>query len=292
MTDNMLPLGTDAQPQPVANDKSIDTGVEIRALQAENDKPEEPKPAEPKQLTAEEELEKLRRAKARDDRRIGKLTAQKYQAMKEAEELRNKYSSTQHTAQQGGELSPAKTGIPTKLDANKFANYAEFLEARSEEIADYKIEKKFAEREGKQQEERKTEKEQEWEAQRSDIVDKQASEFAKEHPEINALFDEYEDTIRDFPKEIKHALLAADNAPLAFFNLAKEGKLEDLAQMSLVDAKVEIRLAQLKQPEKAKTKAPAPLPASRGSVPSGKDPSQMTDAEFNAWRRASISKKR
>ncbi len=296
MTETAAPLGAEAQPSAVANDTSIDTGAQIRALESDVSKPEEteiPGDEKPKELSPAEELEKLRRAKVRDDRRIGKLTAQKYQYQKEADELRSRLS-TPPIPQTGSNLSPAKTGIPTKLDANNFDSWADYSEARAEEIADYKFEQKFSERDGKQKQEQQSLEEKQWIEERQEIVAEKSAAFEKENPGYFDLVKENWDILQDWVTnhpELDRALLAADNPQLAFVNLAKEGKLEHLAQMSLVDAKVEIRLAQLKQPEKPKTKAPTPLPAARGSVPSGKDPAQMTDDEFNKWRRASMKKR-
>lgn len=303
MTDNMLPMAAEAEPITLANDdRSIDTGADIRAAENENFKPKEqenPEAEKPKELTVEEELEKLRRAKVRDDRRIGKLTAQKYQAMKEAEELRSKYASPQQSPkraevlEQGAELSPAKTGIPTNLDQNKFNSYSDYLEARAEEIADYKIERKFAEHSSKQKETWQSEQDRQYVSERLGVIEKQTEEFAKEFPDADALGDEYADVLQDFSPQLKRLFLEADNAPMAFYNLAKEGKLEELANMSIAKAAMEIGRAQtVAVKPKSVTKAPAPIPASRGSASGGKDPSQMTDAEFNDWRRKSIAKKR
>ena len=50
--------------------------------------------------------------------------------------------------------------------------------------------------------------------------------------------------------------------------------------------------AELTPISKPQTQAPKPLTTSRGAVAGEKDPSQMTDEEFNAWHRASIAKKR
>lgn len=294
MTEQAVPIaGADAQPIAVANsiDSIVDDAVKESAQKAEVAKTEEPKQepeaAKSKELTIEEELEKLRKAKARDDRRIGKLTAQKYQALKEADELRAKYNPTPtQPSLQATELSPAKTGIPTKLNENNFKSYAEYIEARAEEIADYKIDRKFAEHSTKEKQTQQSVQEQAWVEERSSTIDKMAEEFAKENPEINSLYEEYNDVLQDYSKELKHAFLAADNPPLAFLNLAKDGKLEELASMSLVDAKVEIRLAQMKQIEKPKTKAPAPLPASRGSVAGGKRPEDLDGDEIRSWLRA------
>lgn len=279
MTDPNV-ASADAGAQPTAVENSVESIFEnaakesVKPLEAAS----EQEGQESENAPTDEELKRLRARVTKQDRRIGQLTAQKHQAFEELQKLK----SGNATPQQEKQIVQDNKGVPSKLNQNNFQNYADYIEARAAEIADYKIDQKFAEHKGKEQQTRDLEQEQTWEAERSDIIDRQAEEFAKEQPEINTLFQENAELVKGFPKEIKHALLAADNAPLAFFNLAKEGKLEELGQMSLVDAKVEIRLAQLKQPEKPKTKAPAPLPASRGSVPASKPYDKYSPRE--AWQ--------
>lgn len=289
MTNEATPVvaGAEAQPQADANPNSIESIVDNAVIES-NTKPDDiakPEDDQPKELNAADELEKLRRAKARDDRKIGKLTAIKYQLQKEADEAKVQLSKYQ-TSRQGTDLSPEKTGIPTKLDSNKFSNFADFLEARTEEIADYKIEAKLLERDGKQTQAISEAKDQEWLLDRSMVVDKQADEFAKEVPEIVDIFNRNAKTIKEYPQELKKALLAADNAPLALYNLDKEGLLEELADMSLEDAKVEIRLAQMKPIVKPKTNAPKPMPAARGAVAGSKRLEDMDGDEIRQFMRA------
>lgn len=284
MTDTTSPLaGVDAQPIAVANT----TGIENAADGVQKDTNVESKPDEnqqPKELTPAEELDKLRRAKARDDRRIGKLTAQKYQAMKEAEDLRLRLSNNAPQKPVNGIQPSLPNGEP---NPEFYSSYDELNQARIK----YEARKNFAELKGEQQETAQTLQHREWLDQRGKHLDTQEAAVRKEIPDYDAVQEEYSDVVEELPAQIQQLFLEADNAPLAFYNLAKEGKLEALASMSPTRAAMEIGRAQLAFP-KPKTKAPAPLPTSRGSVPSGKDPSHMTDAEFNAWRRSSIAKKR
>lgn len=262
------PASAAAQPQAVA---PVEENTEVSEITQETEG-EEAKP-EPKEVTAADELEKLRRAKARDDRRIGKLTAQKYQAMKEAEELRARLSANE----------PKPTANPTgEPKESDFQTYAEYIEARAE----WKMEQKLAERDSKQQQSQRSSQEQQWVAEREHYVAQKAQELIKTNPEVMAVIEEHADLADEFPPHIQKALLEADNAPLAFYNLAQAGKLEELATMSELDAKVEIRLAQLSQPSKPKTNAPAPLTPARGSAAGIKPVERMSPKEILALARS------
>jgi len=201
----------------------------------------------------------------RRERKIGKLTAEREQLMAEL----NKYR--EQSAPKQPNQSKADDG-PKETDFN---NYAEYLEARTA----YKIEKQFAEYNGKQQETHRTQQEKAWVAEREQYVSTKAQDFIKETPDALAIVQEYSDIADEFSPELQRLFLEADNAPLAFYNLAKEGKLEALMAMSPARAAMEIGMAQAKAPSKPKTKAPTPLPASRGSVPAGKRLEDYTPRE-------------
>jgi hypothetical protein len=300
MTNEATPVSTGGDAQPIADARIVDNGL-LNAgndqntstfnKQADGEKEKSADEGEITKLTPEQELEKLRRAKSRDDRRIGKLTAIRYQNAQELQEARDEIARLQgKTTQQQTQQQPAQAtpdGMPKEAN---YKTYAEYLEA----VNDYKIDQKFAKlQEGQQQTQQKSEeaaKYQAWENERLTAIDSRADAFAKDYPEVKQLFDDNAELIKSYPPELKRAFLEADKPEVAFYNLATQDKLADLADMSIVDAKVEIRLAQMQAPKRLQTKAPAPLPASRGSVPAEKDPADMTDAEWNRWRRAQIKK--
>lgn len=168
--------------------------------------------------------------------------------------------------------APKKDGPPKEAD---FQNYADYLEAKNA----HAIEEKFVERDAKSQTSQKEAEAQAYHNSRVAEIDKQAEAFAKEVPEIESIYNEHAETISEYSPELKKLFLEADNAPQAFYNLAKEGKLEALASMSLAKAAMEIGRAQTLAVPKPKTKAPAPLPAARGSVPAGKSLTELTALE-------------
>jgi chromosome segregation ATPase len=247
---------SEAQPEAIEN---ADAPITEEAPAPESDEPSEP--AEKDEPFPKKAINAL----SRRDKQIGKLRAQTEQMQAELKALREANTPKQ------------TTGEPKETD---FANYHEYIRA----VNKYDSEKLLAERDSKQQETQKVSQSQAWETERLTEIDKQSAEFAKETPEVTALFDEYADVIREYPPEIKRLFLEADNAPLAFYNLAKEGKIEALGEMSLAKAAMEIGRAQTQAATKTKTKAPTPLPASRGSAAAGKSVNDMaTPEEFFKW---------
>lgn len=262
MIDTPTPeTGGDAQAAPDA----IEAIFKVAEIPA-GEKPQEA-PKEGEENTAKEEdtpfPKKAVNALSRRDKQIGRLRAEKDQMAAELNKFREAAAP---------KLTPANDGRPKEADFN---NYADYMEA----VQDWKIDQKLTTQKTENKATQDAATNQQWVHDRSQAVDKQAEEFAKEYPDIGELFNSNEALVKSFPREIRMALLEADNAPLAFYNLAKEDKLADLADMSLVDAKVEIRLAQKMQPAKPKTNAPKPLPASRGSVPASKPLEKLTARE-------------
>jgi hypothetical protein len=92
----------------------------------------------------------------------------------------------------------------------------------------------------------------------------------------------------DDPKGVIEYLTDPDNADEAA-SIAKMGPL----QAGRAIAKLELKLEAAKSQAKLKpSNAPAPIEAVRGGgVKVEKDPAQMTDAEFAAWRRAQIAQR-
>lgn len=203
-------------------------------------------------------------ALSRKDKQIGKLRAQ-------LEQLKAMQPQAKPEP-----AKPADDGAPNESD---YETYAEFLEAKT----DWKMERKLAEREAKNATTQQVEQDQQFLRHRVEEVDRQSEEFAKEHPEIVSIAQEHAETIGDLPQNIKLALLTADNPSLALLNLAKSGVLEELGDMSLEDARVEIKLALKQQPEKPKSSTPKPLSQTRGIASGGKDLTSMTPDELLKW---------
>lgn len=288
MTDQAAPALAGGEAQPIADAMTVESILKqgnrpIEETESTPEKSESESTDQEVTETADNKPDEMFPKKAinalsRRDKQIGKLKAELA-----AERVKSQQFEQQIRPQQPspktGDMSVSKTGIPTKLDENSFKSWAEFSEARAEEIADYKIDQKLNERDGKQKETIQNQQQQAWISEREQNVAKKAQEFAKAYPEAAAVIDENADLADEFSPEIQKLFLEADNAPLAFYNLAKEGKLEALMGMSPARAAMEIGRAQAQAIAKPKTKAPTPLPASRGSVPAGKSLENLTARE-------------
>lgn len=207
---------------------------------------------------------------SRRDKTIGKLRAENQHYQQRLREL-----------EAGNAIPPHKQvtqGKPPALDAPKEEDYdtlGDYLGA----VAEHKAEQKLAAHLEKQRDEQRDAQERAWIAQREDTVVTMAQDFMKNNPDAEALLAEHADLIDGFPEPIARLFLEAENAPLAFYNLAKAGKLEALASMTFAQAAMEIGRAQSTPITKPESKAPAPLPSARG--PGGsKSLNQMSGAEL------------
>lgn len=282
MTDTATPVLTGGEAQPMADANAIDSIINNAETEA-TENPQKPESAEPNEADDKDEVvfpKKAVNAISRRDKQIGKLRAELA-----AERTAKLALEQQHVKPQQPNQPSAKPadGRPKETD---YQTYAAFMEADN----DWKIEQKFSKlqetQKQTQQQSNESARYQAWENERLTAVDARADVFAKEYPDVTQLFNDNAELIKSYPPEIKRAFLEAEKPEVAFYNLAKEGKLVDLADMSLVDAKVEIRLAQMQAPKKPQTKAPTPLPASRGSVPSGKSLDAMSGDELLKWVRS------
>jgi hypothetical protein len=227
----------------------------------------EPEADKPKELTAEEERDKLRKAKSRDDRKIGKLTALKYQYEKELAELRaSKVSKTE-----------AAEGEPKEEDFEG-KPYGDYLKA----VAKYEAKKTFSETQTQEAELRKKFEADSWEQERAEAIDANAVKAKTTFGDFESVMNENAEYLSGIAPHVKQALLEADNGAFALYLMAKEGVLADLNDMSpakvgIVVGKYEDRALALKKPV---TKAPAPLTPAKGVGSAGKSVSNMTAQEL------------
>lgn len=271
MTQQTTPASAGAQP--VADANSIESIVDNAVIDNAKE-PTSPEQEENPEINKEDDTpfpKKAVNALSRRDKQIGKLRAELA-----AERAAKQALEQQYKPQNPNPQKAANTGEPQEKD---FTNYHDFIRA----INKWDAEQLLNARDGKQKETQQTQQEQAFIAEREAAVAVQAQEFIKENPEAAQLVEEYGDIIDEFSPQLQRLFLEADNAPLAFFNLAKEGKLESLGTMSLAKAAMEIGRAQTQAATKPKTKAPTPLPASRGSVPAGKSVDDMDGKEIRAW---------
>lgn len=95
------------------------------------------------------------------------------------------------------------------------------------------------------------------------------------------------DVIRSLPDTIKELLRESDNPAYAFYQLAKDGQLSDLADVSPAKAALMIARAEDKAlaSKKPITKAPAPLSAAKGTAQGSKPITEFSPNDLRKWLR-------
>lgn len=231
------------------------------------------------ELESGEELEheekfpkKAERALERRNKKINKLRA-------ENAELQRAIQEYQATPPQPEDLTAQGLQEPKEDD---FGDYADYLKA----VGKYEADKEYATKQVEATQQQYQQQQQQWVQERAQYVDQRAAEAVKNIPELNGLYQENQDIIEGYSNETKIAFLEADKPELAFYALAKEGKLEQLDTMSPSRIAREIALAEIKGEEMSKarpvSKAPAPIKPAKGTGTSRKTLDDMSPSELIA----------
>ena len=227
----------------------VETGAEVKTDEPVK-KPEEDFVPFPK---------KAQNALSRRDRTIGRLQAR-------LREMEAKYNEK---TQAEASTKPQEDKGPQEKD---FDSYGEYVEARAEWRAEKKLEQKFAERDAAT---KKTETNNQFTAEQHQFFAKRVPEIDKKSAEYSASIPDFDDVqeqsleiVANLPTPIKLAMMEADDPALAFYNLAKDGTLAELATMTPTQAIRAITLASQKAPSKP-TQAPKPLQGVNGTGQSG-----------------------
>lgn len=116
-------------------------------------------------------------------------------------------------------------------------------------------------------------------------IGKQATEFAKSNPEYVVLYNENSDFLQNMPAVINNAFLEADNAPLALYALMKEGRLDDLEDLS--PSKIAMEIGKAEERGKAYigatkkvTSASTPIETLKGTGRASRDIDSMSVEEL------------
>lgn len=211
-------------------------------------------------------------------KRIDRLTRDKYRLQAELEVARRQ-------APQAEPQRPPANGEPK---AEQYKSYEEYLEARAEWKAEQRVEKRLGElREKAQRQAGQAEQE------------KLQSQWEKRVSEALTTYDDFEEVALSPEVPISEPMMAAilrspKGADVAY-HLGKNPDLAaQIAGLDPISAAIRIGeiAASLSRPNPKKTTgAPPPINPVGGRASTHKDPSQMTDAEFAAWRREQIKRR-
>lgn len=184
------------------------------------------------------------------------------------------------------ELSKLRTQAPK--EAPKEADfegkpYGEYLKAEAKHAAAEEI----TERETKRIESDLEATKIAYKEERGQIIADNAVEARKSFSDFDAVLKASKPVLDSLPPEIQELFLDADNGAFALYAVAKEGALEDLADMSIGRAAMTIKSMEdkglaLKQPKKA-TNAPAPMSPAKGTGTGGKPLHEQSVDELMKW---------
>lgn len=214
-------------------------------------------------------------------REANRISHEKSKLAKEKQKLREKNRELESRLKQLEQSlnQPKQQAKPDgKPDITQFDDHMEYLEA----LADWKLETKLkAANEQKPQapqvDERKLQRNQEIEQQRNALV--------KQAPEYQSMVAENSWYLNSMPETVQEAFYEADNAPLALYALMKEGRLEDLEDLSPARIAMEIGRAEERGKAylgaaKTISTAPPPIESLKGTGRASKSLDSMSVEEL------------
>lgn len=245
----------------IATDTQVDEPLKV----------EETKPEDDSQKTDSEDdsvtfPKKAINALSRRDKTIGKLRAE-IAALKAVQ--------GQQPPQQAQQIPQANKsdGAPREED---FDNYGDYLKASFK----YDLQQEQAKTKAEAESQQSTYKENLWKAEREQAIVQSFDGHKQTLPDFEQVIASFVDVADEFSPEIENIFLSANDPALAFYNLAKEGKLEALATMSPYQVMREVALAEMKKPEvKRVSSAPQPIKGATGAA-TGRSETALSGAEL------------
>lgn len=235
-------------------------------------KVEEPKPEDDSQKAESDDdsvtfPKKAINALSRRDKTIGKLRAEL--AALKAAQVAQPTPQAQQIPQ-----NIKSDGAPREED---FDNYGDYLKASFK----YDLQQEQAKTKAEAQSQQETYKEQLWKAEREQAIIQSFDGHKQALPDFEQVVASFVDVADEFSPEIENIFYSADDPALAFYNLAKEGKLEALATMSPYQVMREVALAEMKKPQVNRvTNAPNPIKPVQGRGSVSKDVGSMSGEEL------------
>ena len=170
------------------------------------------------------------------------------------------------------------------LDEATFeGNYSDFLKEQG--VREY--EQKQSETKRQQDEAIESRQDDEWVYDRSQNLDIKAKEALSKIPDYAQVFQDNADVMEAMNPDVGRAFLEIDEPALAFYALAKEGRLEEVLSMSPFKAAMEIARAELRGISmttlKLASKAPTPITGVRGGGSGG---SKINPTDYQALKKS------
>ena len=243
-----------------------DDGIEEGVIDSEPNEQEDDKIKEQERFP-----KKAERALERRNKKINKQRTQIAELERELQEYRNQTRVEQTQNVPDGLVKPSE---------DDFEDYADFLKAEGK----YEAQLEYAKVEVETQRKQEIESQREWVQVRAKQIDERAAEAVKNIPELNGLYQENQDIIEGYSDATKIAFLEAEKPEMAFYALAREGKLESLDSMTPTQVARTIAFAEVRGEELSKTRpqsqAPAPIKPAKGGGARGKTLDDMSPSEL------------
>lgn len=126
--------------------------------------------------------------------------------------------------------------------------------------------------------------------QQAQTMQQQSAKLMQEVPEYRSLHADYADVLEDMPQGTVQAFMNLKNAPAAFYALAKEGVIEQLPNLTPMQAAIELARAEARGEQmiaKIKsqtTKAPSPMTGVKGTASTDSIENMTGDSILKAIR--------
>lgn len=196
---------------------------------------------------------------------------------KQLSKLREELAALKAAQQPAQQLPKQTVKSSDGPNEDDYENYGDYLVAK----AKHELKQEMALEKSESQKQQADLQRQNWVAQREEVIVSTMETHKTNIPDFAQVIAENADIADEFPDHIAQAFYEADDAGLAFYNLAKEGKLEALANMSPYRAAMEIAKAEQKKPTLNKvSSAPQPISGATGTARTARGWDQMSGEEI------------
>lgn len=219
------------------------------------------------ELTPEQLAKRVKNRQSHENSKLAAARREKRELKAEIERLKQQTPTQPKTEE---------TGRPVKPQLDSFNTYEEYEEAKDnyfEALADFKAEQKYSTFNKQAEQSQAQQIQNTSQAKRVNDIAQAEANFAKATPEYANLIEQHQDYFVDgaMPKEVALKLSKVNQPELAIYALMKEGKLDDVYDMTgdelvmeLAEAKVRGQ-SYLTKPQPI-SNAPAPIQAARGNA--------------------------
>lgn len=249
--------------------------VETEAVIEQAEAPETEAPAEERRLTEAEWQKKLENAENRAAKRLNRLRRDIEAAKLEAT----------HTQRTQPTPSAQTTELKEPQPQDFPSDYTGYLRAVARFDRDTGLREVEQRLTAKETASVQQYREQQLESQRDAALDAAGAEYAKQVPNFDKMVADNAQTIKNFPDSIKRVIKEVDPQDVvkAFHVMVENDTLEDLADMTPVQAAAAIVKAASMPIKPVITKAPNPMAAARGMSAGSKTLNRMSPQELVDW---------